>query len=57
MSNIKITDLKETTEVTTVQAENVKGGGVHINFEGIDGEFKDTDHKGGVSLTISKLKS
>ncbi len=59
MSTIKITDLNETTEVTTVQAENVKGGAAYIKFDGIDGESKRTDHKGDVlsDFSLPKPKS
>lgn len=53
MSTIKITDLNETTEVTTVQAENVKGGAAYIKFDGIDGESKRADHKGEVLMSFS----
>lgn len=53
MSNVKITDLKETTEVTTVQAENVKGGAAYIKFDGVDGESKRTDHKGEFLMSFS----
>lgn len=57
MSNIKITDLKETTDVTPVEAANVKGGAAYIKFDGIDGESKDDKHKGDISIAALKPKS
>ncbi len=57
MSNVKITDLKETAEVTLAQAANVKGGAAYIKFDGIDGESKDDKHKGDISLTALRPKS
>lgn len=55
MSNININDLKETTEVTTAQAAEVKGGPAYIKFDGVDGECRDTVPTDSFSLNYTKI--
>jgi len=55
MSKITINDLNETTDVTTAQAAEVKGGPAYIKFDGVDGECRDSVPTDSFSLNFTKI--
>ena len=55
MSNITITDLKDSTEVTTAESAEVKGGPAYIKFDGVDGECRSTVPTDSFSLNFTKI--
>lgn len=56
MSNIKITDLKDNTEVTQAQADAVKGGPAFMKLGDIKGECRDSVPTDSFSLNFEKAR-
>jgi len=56
MSNIKVTDLKDSTEVKATETTDVKGGAGYIKFDGIDGEFMKSRPMESLSINFTKIE-
>lgn len=53
MSTIKLNELTDTTAVSDLDAAQVKGGPIYMQYEGIKGDVSaQSKHVGGVNMTL-----